>query len=465
VKRELIKKLALMSLGSLLLLGVQCFCFAATTNVSVGKTLTIQSAVDIALQNSLKRRVALADVKIAANQAAQASAGYMPKINLAGGVSRLKETPDLVKLGRDLAALNNAMGQLASSVGANELAAQLGHQEGPDDGLTYYGLKLKLEQPLYTGGYLNGINAQARANLLRAKYALEKAEAELVLDVKKAFYQVLYAQSIMDSVHHGMISMENHVNEAKQFFEAGIVAKLDVIRAEVALTELEQQSLQAENSLKTARMNLNYVLGVNLDECYVLTQTDAEPSFDGTLNGCVARAEKNRAELKEMDAGIEMSKSQVQIAKSGNRPSVGLVMEYDQYDTKAFSGDEDLTISLLASFNLWDGGLVKNRVLEAQNKRDQMNSTRELLKNGIRLEVEQAFNNLQNALQLIRVAGKNLRQAEEVLKMAQESYQAGLTTSLERIDAETGLVHAQNSFYQAQINYQIMSAELQRVIN
>lgn len=465
VNKGCIKILAVISLCSLLLTGFHRLCLAETKKAPDGKVLTIQSAIDIALQNSLKHRVDLSDVKIAENQVAQAYAGYLPKINLAGGITRYKEMPDLVKLGRDVAALNNALGELAGNVGANELAAQLGRQEGPDDGLTYYGIKLKLEQPLYTGGYLTGINTQARANLLLAKYTLEKAEAELVLDVKKAFYQVLYAQYITDSVHHGLMSMENHVNEARQFFEAGMVSKLDVIRAEVALTELEQQGLQAENCLKIARIHLNYVLGVNLDEGYIMSKTDAEPFFDGALNGCIEQALKNRAELKALEAGIEMSKSLVQIAKSGSRPKLGLVMEYDQYDTEAFSGDDNQTISLIASFNLWDGGLVKNQVLEAKNKWDQMNSRRELLKNGIRLEVEQAFYNLQNALQLIRVAEKNLIQAEEALDMARESYQAGLSTSLERIDAETSLNHAKNSFYQAQINFQIMSAELQRVIN
>jgi len=419
--------------------------------------LSLRQAIEMALQYSQKYRLAVGEVNLALDKKAQAHSGYLPQINLSGGVSRLNDQPDLVKLGRSLADLNNALDEWAELMAlANPgdpyyaaLAQGLTREEGPDDGLTYYSVRLRLEQPLYTGGKLTALNAQAEANLAAARDNLIRAEQDLVFEVTKAYYTVLQAQHLTDTLREAVAGMESHLREAEQYYEAGAVAKLDVLRAEVKLADLRQNELAARNGLQLALANLKFVMGVKTDAALELTEEPASAGLDLDLRTCQERALNQRADLRAWEAKAELGANAVKVAQSGAKPTVGLVFDCDHTTTDLFSQEADLSLAVLATFKLSDGGLVKNQVAEARHQLEQINAARALNQDGVRLEVEQAYNNLQNTAATVQVAEKNLGQAEEALRIAKISYQAGLITSLERIDAETGLTKAKNDYNQA----------------
>ncbi|HYH04682.1 MAG TPA: TolC family protein, partial [Bacillota bacterium] len=114
--------------------------------------LTVEQAVDLALQHNQRWQLATGEVKIADEKAAQAKTGYLPKVTLSGGVSRLNQVPDIVEVGRKLADLNNGMYAMVGGMVRlaqepqksfyNQLFQQMSLKEGPDDGLTYYSINL-----------------------------------------------------------------------------------------------------------------------------------------------------------------------------------------------------------------------------------------------------------------------------------------------------------------------------------
>ena len=136
--------------------------------------------------------------------------------------------------------------------------------------LDYYGYSLILEQPLYTGNKLGALNKQAKANEGYAKANLDAANHNLVYEVKKSYYTVITAQQFVETMQQAVSSMEDHVKEADAYYKAGIVPKLDVMRAEVKLTDLKQKLLMAQNGLVLAKMALNFTLGVNLEKDYAV---------------------------------------------------------------------------------------------------------------------------------------------------------------------------------------------------
>jgi outer membrane protein len=455
-------------MAALLLMGVPAVCLGQ--GLPEGQ-LSLKQVVDLALQNSLQYRLAKGDVKLAEAKQAQAHSGYLPQLTLSGGVSRLNEQPDLVELQRGLVGLNNALDDWAAMMAQNTgdpyytaLARGLKQEKAQDDGLTYYGIKLRLEQPLYTGGKLSGLNAQAKANLEAAHYNLTVAEQNLVWEVTKAYYTVLQAQHLTETLREAVLSMTNHLHETEQYYRAGIVAKLDVLRAEVKLAELQQDELAGKNGLKLAWSNLKFVMGVKTKPDFRLVDQTTYPAFNLNLETCQTKALKQRADLKALNAKAVMAANVVKIANSGRKPTVGLVFDYDHTATELFSGKPDTSVGVLAKFKLYDGGLVKNQILEAKHQLKQVLTAQQLAKDGICLEVEQAFCNAQNDLETIRVATKNLGQAKETLRVAKMSYEAGLITSMERIDAETGLTQAKNNYHQAVDHYHVALARLRHAM-
>ncbi|HYH03366.1 MAG TPA: TolC family protein, partial [Bacillota bacterium] len=297
-----------------------------------------------------------------------------------------------------------------------------------------------------------------------AQFNLDAVEQDLICEVKKAYYQVYQTGQLLRTMDEAVSSMEKHVQEANLYYKAGMVPQLDVMRAEVKLADLKQKRLMVQNGLDLAKVYFNFVLGVDSDQSYRLQDEVVYTPFERDLPACLYTALTNRAELKAIRAKVAMAENAVRIVKSGNKPLVALVAEGDRTATELFEDDPDLSVSLVASYKLMDGGMVKHQVAEAEAIVGQARTAEELTIRGIKLEVEQAYRNLQNALETIGVSQKVLSQAQETVRMAGVSYQAGLSTSLELLDAQTGLTQAKTNYNQALSNYQIALAQLERAL-
>jgi outer membrane protein len=437
------------------------------------QVLTLDQAVKIAMENSLQRQLAEGDLTIAKDKLAQAKSGYLPKLTLNAGYNHYNEVPTDVELGENIVKLNNNLKLWAQGVSANPalgplggafspLAGGLTQQSDLDQSLDYYGYSLILEQPLYTGNKLGALNKQAKANEGYAKANLEAADHNLVYEVKKSYYTVISAQQFVETMQQAVSSMDDHIKEANAYYRAGMVPRLDVMRAEVKLADLKQKLLMAQNGLVLSKMALNFTLGVNLERDYAVVDDVKYEPISMDLQACQAKALANRPEVTAINAKVEMAKQNVELAKSAGRPVVALRAENENY--QPYNPDPSLQIGVVASMQLYDGGQIKNQVFEAEAVFKQAQTAQELTNRAIKLDVQQAYQNLQLSLQTIQVADKSLDQAEETVHMAVVSYKAGLSSSLERIDAEVGLTQAKNNCTQALTLYHIALAQLEKAM-
>lgn len=409
--------------------------------------LTLDQAIQIAMKTSLQRQMAQDDVQAAKEKLAQSSSAYGPKLTLSGMYNHYDEQPALVTVSTGLANLANKLG---------------GSVAVPDDGLDYYGYQIHLEQPLYTGNKLTATHRQAKANLGNAASNLSAAENDLVLEVKKAYYTVLLAAQMEITMEEAVSSMENHVAEAKSYCKAGMVPRIDIMRAEVKLADLKQKQLMAKNNLRLAKTAFNYTLGVNLDTVYVLKDQMSYKPLQEQLNSCQENALTYRPELVAMKAKIEMAKQAVEIAKSGYKPMVALEAEKHHYEPN--DSNPTLIMGVVATVKLYDSGMVHHQIVEAEDNLKKATTGQELMERAVKLEVEQAYHNVEAALEAIAVAEESQAQARETLHMADTSYKAGVGTSLERIDAEVGLTQTQTNYTHALSMYSIAMAQLARAM-
>lgn len=439
-----------------------------------GSKLTLKEAENIAFQNSQRIQMAQKEVEIAEDKVKQVRAGYWPKVTLYGGYTHFNNTPNDVELANQLITMNNGLDTLADNM---VLYGQMTRNPNPvwmglaenleqkpllDDTPNYYGLKLMIEQPLYTGNRLGAMSKQADANLAYAKANLNTARESVAFDVKKAYYTVIYAQRTVETLQKAVNSMEGHLHEANNYYKAGMVPKLDVIRAEVKLADLKQKLTMAVNSLYLAKKALNFTLGVDLTNDYTVDEEVVLVSVDQSLEDCKEIAIKHRLELAAIEMKINMAQENVEIARSGQRPLVGLQVKGE--DTHPYASEPTVSINLVASLTIFDGGMVKNKVNEAKNVLQQAKTGKELMTRGVLLEVEQAYRNLLTAKEAVQVAQGSIEQAKEASRMAEISYQAGLCTSLEKIDAEVALTQAESNYTQALSLYNIAYAQLQKAM-
>ncbi len=427
------------------------FCPAAADSPPA---LTADRAVEIAMENSLPRKLAAADVDMARDRVAQALSAFGPVVTLDGGIYRYDDQPSLVQLEQGLVQLNNALTAMTQGLVP---AADM-----PDDGRTYYGMAVELVQPVYTGGRLTAVKKMAEAGRDSAGHDLKTANQDLALTVKKAYFTVLLARQMTRALDDAVASMAAHVSEAEAYHRMDTVPRLDVLRAREKLADLKQQQLLATNNFALARTALNFTMGVDLSTRYTLGGQPSLGTLPDNLDTLVQEALDRRPELAAMDARIRMAEDQVALARSGHLPTVALVGSAHRFEPE--NQDPSAEIGLVARFKLYDHGMVSHSVALARHGLQKAKTARQHLERGIRLKVEEAFRNVQAARASVQVAQSAIATAEETLDAARTRYQVGLSTSLERLDAEVSLTRARTNHIRALSMYNISVSELERAL-
>nr|WP_319395602.1 TolC family protein [uncultured Desulfobacter sp.] len=416
--------------------------------------LTVDRAVEIALENSLQRRMAAKDVEIADEGLARARSEFGPTLTLQGGLYRYNDTPTIVQTNQGLAKLNNALSAVTYG--------RVPEVSLPSDSRTYYGAGLKVVQPLYTGNKLTATRRLAQANLEHAQSNLDASDNDLALSARKAFYTVILSRQMAGAMDEAVESMSEHVLEATAYHDQKIVPKLDLLRAEEKLADLRQQQLYAHNNVDLAQTSLNYVLGVDMDTRYTYEDTPQTLPMPRDLGTCIQTGLENRPEIEAMDARIQMAKEQIAIAQSDRLPTLALVGE--AHRTEPEEEDPTAQIGIVASMNLFDSGRTSHKKAQAGRQLEKAMTAKKQLSRGIRLEVEKAYHDAQAALKSIDVAQKSLDTAQEALDAARTRYRVGLSTSLERLDAEVSLTRSKTNHIHALSMYNIAVAELERAM-
>src|SRR5947208_696042 len=98
-----------------------------------------------------------------------------------------------------------------------------------------YNAILKLEQNLYTGGAVSSQVAIARLNTAKANHELQETISRVTMDVRIAFNELLLDRAKVRVRENSVRVLDEELQSQQEQLSAGIVGKLNVQRAEVAL--------------------------------------------------------------------------------------------------------------------------------------------------------------------------------------------------------------------------------------
>lgn len=219
-----------------------------------------------------------------------------------------------------------------------------------------YSNGLNVTWPLWTGGRTEGLIDAARYQRDAAEEAVYLSEADTKLNATSAYYQYLEAINLEDVSRESVENLSSHLTNVQQQYNAGIVAKLDVLSSNVSLANAKQEYITAQNAKDVAEANLNNIMRLPMSTKLIPTDTNfPEPEFTITMDQALAIADKNRWEILQAEYAYKAAKEQVRVAKSGYLPTISVSGGYN-WDDDDFPGfdNEGWNISGGLTWSLWD---------------------------------------------------------------------------------------------------------------
>lgn len=327
--------------------------------------------------------------------------------------------------------------------------------------LSNFGTRVRVEQPLFAGGkLLAGLDA-AHENVAAAEGQQARAVHETVFRTRRAYYGVLLADGNLSTVDRALAAAREHLETARALFDRGVVVRSDLLRAEVLVGSLERQRIDADNAARTARSQLNYVMGT--DGEILLQDTDAWPVLDAapSLEQSTDIALRQRPDLQALEHEWQRSQALLRQAQADYLPALGVIGQYELNSEKFSQAGDSYAVFVGAKWNLFNGLATRGKTQEAVAQAARSRLLRDDLAARVRVEVEQAWRGLTGATRQVDVAERNQERAQENLSIVRDRYAGGVARSVDVLDAVATAEQAEMERLQARVDRQLRHAELE----
>jgi outer membrane protein TolC len=410
--------------------------------------LTLQDSIRIALQNSRSLRTVLEDERKANARVREAKGARLPQLDISANYRRLDRVPK---------ARFPSFDPVSGTFTFNEIEIQ------PIDSGTG---TVSLSQVVDISGVVRTATDAASLFSRIANLDVQRTRNDVVLQVKQAFYDVLRAQELVRVAEESLRNAEVRRKLAQAAVDAGVSPKLDVMRAEAAVAAAQQAVITARNALQLAKSAFNNVLGRRVDEPVELLPVDEQVPESADFNQYLQEALAKRPEMIQANLGISLAEKQITAAKRDQLPTVVVRGQWDfNLKTSTFQPRESSFTTIAAvQFKIWDSGQTQGRVEQARADVDKAKITIENVREGIALEVRNAYLGLQEAREKVAVAEKGLQAATESLRVARLRYEAGVSNQLELSDAELAYTQAEQNLVNARYDLRVAWARLEKAM-
>ena len=198
--------------------------------------------------------------------------------------------------------------------------------------LNNYGAELSVKQPVYMGGRIRAAIRSAEKGQLLQSNQKEDILRGLVFQVKKAYYDVLLNESIVNVNRTSEEVIGAHLADVAAQNRQGLVSNYDVLRSQVQLANIRTLRIQSESTLQRSRLALVNIMGMPLDQADGLTLMDQLVYTENipVLSGLEELAFGHRPDLQSARLKVDLQNEAVRMAKAENLPSVSLAWSYGE---------------------------------------------------------------------------------------------------------------------------------------
>ncbi len=328
-----------------------------------------------------------------------------------------------------------------------------------------YGTAVTLSQPLYSGGKIKAGYDKAKRENEMAKYEKERISSDIIHDADIRYWNKVAKEEIAHVTEEFRKAVENLVLVIQSRVDEEYTDKSDLLMAQVKLNEADYQMIQAKNEAEIARMNMNSLAGIPFSDTiptdtFVIPLTETVPH---TLS--LEKAVENRAEWKISEQKIGILKQEARIAQAAYLPwiSVGIDGSYSSpgYDFKA-DWDPNYAIYAKLKVPVFEWGKRRNTREEGRHSVNRAIENHDKVEDCIKLDIETAFYEYQQAVQKVLLTENSLGKASENEKMALEKYWEGDISIVEVIDAQLYCQNAKMNYIHSKLNAQIARSKLAR---
>ena len=478
--------------------------FLSSLAVSAQQVYSLSQCREMALRNNKTLAISREEVNKATYEREAAETNKLPKIS--GSVS-------YVRLGREVSLLSNDQKSALSNLGTNvynAMSAKMGDfnqaiqpiiEKYPEftnlltqfagqglagadalnaagqrvvdafdsDNRNMGGAVLILKQPLYMGGKIMAYERITKYLEQLGGEKLRLEEQEILLDVDKAYWQVvsLVSKKQLADDYLGMLQHLEH--DVDLMLKNGVATKANLLTVNVKVNEAEMMQTKVEDGLSLSRMLLCQLIGLPLNTPIVLEDENLDniPIEYSEANANIQTAFANRPEIQQLELATNIYKEKVNIQRSDYLPHVALIGGAGLTTPSLYNGFENKlrgnwAFGITCTMPIWNWGEGRSKIKAAKAEAKIQEYRLDEAKEKIELQVNQSTFRLNEANKRLKLSKKNMEKAAENLRIANLGHREGVIATSDVLAAHTAWMQAKSDIIDAQIEVRLAHAILDK---
>ncbi len=408
-------------------------CVTATLQAQDVEKISLQDAIDIALENNYQLKQASNNLELVEDQVRGEKADYLPSLSASASGSK--------SIGRSF---NQDIGSIVTQT-TNSFGGRIG-----------------ADLPIFSGFENLHSLKSSQFDKRSSKQDLQRVREDVIFNTASNYLQFILDKKFLEIDRENLAASRKTLEQVRAQVEVGSRPRVDLYNQEATVANNELAVVNSENALESSRLQLIQTLQIDPRKEYefatpaIDSQTVAAADYD--LDELVSTALENRSDLQSEKLNIQSIRHQLRATKGSLYPSLsfsaslssrysdGLPIGFnDQFFDQNIQRSYGLSISIPIFNNLNRRTNVQSQMINYKNAKLSLEDT-ELQ---IIQEVNQAYNDYKSYVKQLESSQKALTAAERSYQTQKQRYEVGSGTLIELSDANAQYVEAQASRAQA----------------
>ncbi len=403
------------------------------------RNLSMTEAIELSLKNSKQLKLSTAKVDEAVANRHEMWNNHLPDLKVSASYLRLNSpTLDLkVKLGSS----------------SSDTTKTSGTSKGMEVKEAAYAMATAT-MPLFSGFRIKYGVESAKYLEQAAKLDAETDKEDVIQNTINAYSNLYKSLKTIDLVKENLKQQEQRVADFSNLEKNGLIARNDLLKAQLQQSNIELTLLDAQNNYNIACINMNLMLGLPEDAQLIPDSAAYVKQYEeGTIATWEVSAMQNRKDLQSLSYKEKAAVAGIKATKGEYYPGVALTGGYiGAYVPNVLTLKDALNIGVGLQYNfgaLWKTGAKVN---VATARLHQVQATEELMNDRLHLQINQAYQNYLLSRKKIDVYAKAIEQANENYRITKNKYDNHLVNTTDLLDADVAQL-------QAKLNYTFAKAD------
>lgn len=324
---------------------------------------------------------------------------------------------------------------------------------------------VKFDQPIYFGGKIKTGYEMSKLGLEMSRMNVRKTTADIIVETVNAYADVVKCDNLLSLAQSYKSLLSELYRVTESAVRNGVKTRSDLLRVKVKLEEADLGIVKARNGRQLAAMMLSTCIGIPYNPDITFKPEMPAVPDEAPLVGDFT----NRPEYNLLEMNRELSRKNVALAKSDQRPQIGLTGSYGYTHGLELNGNNmahkwNFFIGVNVNIPIYHFGERINKVKASRARFEQTCEDMRHAEELMRLDMTQAAVRLEESWMAYGIAESGVKSAEENLRMSEKMYRQGVETLTELLDAQTAWLEMSQNLVEASVDRYRQWVEYQRTV-